>query len=240
MSETEVFLDVNRPLVWQFTERTFTKSFYLDQIHKPQKQGTRITLFAHPILEMLTMTLWWMIPLVWLPFAALLYWDTSVTSLVECPKLLLYGVGLMLWTVLEYVFHRFLFHIDYLLPNQQWALCLHFLVHGNHHFIPHDPYRLVMPPAMFLSLFGSMWYTVFLVVPIDIRSVLASGVVTGYVMYEMFHYLFHHTLPNMPQWFIELKKNHMAHHYGNPSGQFGVTSLLWDFIGQTTAQKKSV
>jgi hypothetical protein len=39
----------------------------------------------------------------------------------------------VIWTILEYVFHRFLFHIDEVLPDQPLFLTLHFLMHGIHH-----------------------------------------------------------------------------------------------------------
>jgi 4-hydroxysphinganine ceramide fatty acyl 2-hydroxylase len=38
--------------------------------------------------------------------------------------------------------HRFLFHVDEWLPDNRWALAAHFLLHGVHHYLPTDRYRL--------------------------------------------------------------------------------------------------
>jgi 4-hydroxysphinganine ceramide fatty acyl 2-hydroxylase len=42
--------------------------------------------------------------------------------------------------MLEYGLHRFLFHIDYWLPDRPFFLMLHFLLHGIHHYMPMDRY----------------------------------------------------------------------------------------------------
>lgn len=47
-------------------------------------------------------------------------------------------LGTIIWTILEYGLHRFLFHIDELLPDHPVFLTLHFLLHGIHHYMPMD------------------------------------------------------------------------------------------------------
>lgn len=47
-------------------------------------------------------------------------------------------LGCIIWTILEYTLHRFLFHIDSLLPDRPEFLTLHFLLHGIHHYMPMD------------------------------------------------------------------------------------------------------
>lgn len=55
------------------------------------------------------------------------------------------ALGIFLWTLLEYSLHRWVFHLD--ATNQSGAVCtFHFLLHGLHHKVPFDPYRLVFPP----------------------------------------------------------------------------------------------
>lgn len=54
-------------------------------------------------------------------------------------------LGIFLWTLLEYSLHRWVFHLD--AANQSGGVCtFHFLLHGLHHKVPFDPYRLVFPP----------------------------------------------------------------------------------------------
>lgn len=58
---------------------------------------------------------------------------TSFAKFIPC-----FIAGNIIWTLLEYGLHRFLFHIDDLLPDANWALVLHFLLHGIHHYLPMD------------------------------------------------------------------------------------------------------
>jgi 4-hydroxysphinganine ceramide fatty acyl 2-hydroxylase len=46
--------------------------------------------------------------------------------------------GNFMWTLLEYGFHRFLFHIDFYMPDHPKFLMIHFLLHGIHHYMPMD------------------------------------------------------------------------------------------------------
>jgi len=54
--------------------------------------------------------------------------------------LLSFVFGNFVWTLLEYGFHRFLFHVDYYLPDHPKFLMIHFLLHGIHHYMPMDKY----------------------------------------------------------------------------------------------------
>jgi 4-hydroxysphinganine ceramide fatty acyl 2-hydroxylase len=49
-----------------------------------------------------------------------------------------FALGCVVWTILEYTLHRFLFHLDYYLPDNGVAITLHFLLHGIHHYLPMD------------------------------------------------------------------------------------------------------
>jgi len=57
----------------------------------------------------------------------------SVAKTVVC-----FFIGNIIWTILEYTLHRFLFHIDDWLPDRPSFLTLHFLMHGIHHYMPMD------------------------------------------------------------------------------------------------------
>lgn len=52
---------------------------------------------------------------------------------------------MFLWTLLEYSLHRWVFHLDATHKNR-FVCTFHFLLHGLHHKVPFDPYRLVFPP----------------------------------------------------------------------------------------------
>ena len=57
----------------------------------------------------------------------------SVAKTLAC-----FFLGNLIWTILEYTLHRFLFHIDNWLPEKPVFLVLHFLMHGIHHYLPMD------------------------------------------------------------------------------------------------------
>ena len=58
-------------------------------------------------------------------------------------------LGIFLWTLLEYIIHRFAFHYN---PKTEVGKKLHFLVHGIHHDYPRDSTRLVMPLPVSIPL----------------------------------------------------------------------------------------
>ena len=52
---------------------------------------------------------------------------------------------------------------------------------------------------------------------------------TGYLIYDMFHYAIHHVDIKGKLW-NQLKTHHLKHHYVDPDKGFGVSSPLWDFL----------
>src|SRR6266513_1013790 len=57
----------------------------------------------------------------------------------------LFLLGVLLWTLIEYLIHRYIFHYE---PKTRWGKQLHFVIHGVHHDYPNDARRLVMPPVI--------------------------------------------------------------------------------------------
>jgi 4-hydroxysphinganine ceramide fatty acyl 2-hydroxylase len=80
------------------------------------------------------------------------------------------------------------------LPNNRVSLTLHFLLHGIHHYLPMDKYRLVMPPTLFAALAAPFWkfaHAVFFHNWYAATAAYAGGVF-GYTLYDMTHYFLHH------------------------------------------------
>jgi 4-hydroxysphinganine ceramide fatty acyl 2-hydroxylase len=111
--KTHKFLDLSRPLFPQVWFGGFSKEFYLDQVHRPRhyKGGESAPLFGN-FLEPLTKTPWWVIPLAWLPPVTygLYVASAGFENLLE--EVGCFMLGLFLWTLIEYLMHRFLFHLD--------------------------------------------------------------------------------------------------------------------------------
>jgi len=110
---THKFLDLGRPLFPQIWFGGFSKEFYLDQVHRPRhyKGGESAPLFGN-ILEPLSKTPWWLIPVAWLPPVGygLYLARQGLNSSLEETGYFLFGLGL--WTLIEYGLHRCLFHLD--------------------------------------------------------------------------------------------------------------------------------
>jgi 4-hydroxysphinganine ceramide fatty acyl 2-hydroxylase len=191
---THKFLDLNKPLLMQVWRGGFTKEFYLEQVHRPRhyKGGDSAPLFGN-FLEPLSKTPWWVVPTVWLPQVA---YGTYLSGRgLSTVGLTSYWItGLFIWTLVEYVLHRFLFHLDQHLPDNRAALTLHFLLHGIHHYLPMDRLRLVMPPTLFLALATPFWYLAHAVFFYDWNAATAvfCGGIFGYVCYDLTHYFLHH------------------------------------------------
>ncbi|OTB03513.1 hypothetical protein M426DRAFT_321668 [Hypoxylon sp. CI-4A] len=225
------FLDLNKPLLMQVWCGGFTKRFYLDQVHRPRhyKGGASAPLVGN-FLEPLSLTPWWVVPMIWLPCVA---YGTYLASEGYESKLSLatsWGFGVFLWSLIEYIIHRCLFHLDDYLPDNRVGITLHFLLHGVHHYLPMDKYRLVMPPTLFVVLATPFWKLAQSLFYWDwyLATAIYCGGIFGYICYDLTHYFLHHQ--NLPLWYKELKKYHLAHHFLDYELGFGVTSKFWDRI----------
>ncbi|KAI8376015.1 uncharacterized protein BYT42DRAFT_573106 [Radiomyces spectabilis] len=226
------FLDLRQALIPQIMRAKFTKEFYLEQVHKPRYLPTPAIFFGHPLLEPLTKTVWYMIPTIWLPYVGYQLYQ-SFTYHHPIATTLFFVFGIMIWTLLEYGLHRFLFHLDDLLPDHQLAFLLHFALHGFHHYLPMDRLRLVVPPALFVLL-AYPWIKLahLLFPPLMSHGVIAGGIF-GYILYDLTHYYLHHAKV-LDFHFKEMKKYHLAHHYKDFEAGYGITSKFWDNIFGTT------
>jgi dihydroceramide fatty acyl 2-hydroxylase len=140
---------------------------------------------------------------------------------------LAYAVGgYFLWTLVEYWIHRVIFHFE---PEEGFGARLHWMVHGVHHDHPHDPLRLVMPPAASVPL-ALVFYALFIVVlGADRAFAFGAGFLAGYLAYDMIHYALHHHTPRtrLGRWLREL---HMRHHFQDDERGFGISAPYWDRV----------
>jgi sterol desaturase/sphingolipid hydroxylase (fatty acid hydroxylase superfamily) len=193
-----------------------------------------IRLFDSDFLEAFTHINPVVVVIIWLP-VALIFLAMAVmrhipgTSWAYIPVAFLLGV--LVWTLTEYVVHRFVFHYQPSSPRMERAF---FLFHGVHHAQPQCKTRLVMPPIVSIPLalfFYGLFYLV-LVVLLDAGAWLAptfSGFIVGYLLYDLTHYATHH-FPMRWGPLKYLKRYHMQHHYKTPDKRYGVSSPLWDVV----------
>lgn len=187
----------------------------------------RIRLFENPLMEGLT-HVHPMFPMVlWTPILVYIfshYFAWNKLSVALC--------GLLVWTLTEYVFHRFFFHFK---AKSRLGKRLVYLFHGIHHDDPDDATRLVMPPIPSLLLAFAMYGIFYLFLGKELTPLFFAFFIVGYLLYDYTHYFIHH-IPLKFGWFKTLRKNHLYHHT-HEEEVFGVSSQLWDVIFGT--QRKS-
>ncbi len=134
--------------------------------------------------------------------------------------LLAFGAGLLLFSWVEYGFHRWLMHGSMPLVEPG---------HRRHHEHPngHDSLPFFLPPIIVLALTGLFA----LLLPLGHALLVAGGLACGYAAYGLSHAIMHrrrfrHALGRRWAAF------HHVHHY-HPDTNFGVTSPLWDILLRT-------
>lgn len=199
---------------------------------------TPVRLLKSDFLERFTHITPQAIAIIWLPVVALflaggaINWPAAVSPLWYAGAFV-FGVAL-LWTFMEYILHRFVFHFK---PRNRTQWQVIFLFHGIHHYQPHIKTRLVMPPAVSIPMafvfYGLFWLVldVILGLPFLVAPMIA-GTILGYVGYDLIHYATHHA-PMKGKIAKFLKRHHMEHHYKTPDMRFGVSTSMWDHVFNT-------
>jgi len=117
-----------------------------------------LRLFDNPILEYCTHIHPITPFIVYIPIVLILH-ISALQYLVLSQQVLFPILGLVLWTLFEYVLHRYIFHYK---PKTEWGKKLHFMSHGIHHDYPRDSTRLVMPLLLSLPLATILFIPTFL------------------------------------------------------------------------------
>jgi len=136
------------------------------------------------------------------------------------------ALGLLAWTIVEYVMHRFIFHYH---PTSEFGKKMHFIFHGIHHDYPCDRLRLVLPPSVSIPLATGFYFLYQTFIPAEGFGAFFALFLVGYLMYDMIHYAIHHVEIKGKIW-NTLKTHHLKHHYVEPDKGFGVSSPLWDLL----------
>lgn len=166
----------------------------------------------------------------WVPMlTALLVWVVS-TGLAPLPIVGLVASGVVVWSLVEYLLHRYVFH--YIGPRP-WQRRFHFIFHGVHHDFPQDAKRLVMPLGVSIPLGLAFFLAFDLVMPRAVACAVLVGVGAGYLAYDGIHYFTHH-LKAKSRAGKYLKRYHLVHHHTGVASKWGVTSPLWDYLFGTT------
>ena len=133
--------------------------------------------------------------------------------------------GVAIWTLAEYLIHRFAFHHAPVLKP----------IHLAHHDAPRGLngtptiitvlvfYLLIYWPASHLMAAPS-------------AAALTAGLMAGYLAYVAVHYIVHHMGSGGSKALRRLIKLHAMHHH-NSAHNFGVTSAFWDRVFGTLERR---
>jgi sterol desaturase/sphingolipid hydroxylase (fatty acid hydroxylase superfamily) len=212
-----------------------------------------VRMFGSDLLERTTYVRPWVPHLIYVPIVIALLW---ISPVIVGTTVLYFGLGLLIWTFIEYLLHRFVFHAPDEIMRETHEISagleLHepvipalptlrhvnyFIFHGVHHEYPSDSRRLVMPPIASLPMGVVAWLSFSLI--FGERAIPAfAGLLVGYLIYDTTHFVLHHR--SVPTAFGKLiKKAHMRHHFLDPDEDYGVSSPLWDVVFRTYGGKKS-
>jgi sterol desaturase/sphingolipid hydroxylase (fatty acid hydroxylase superfamily) len=184
-----------------------------------------VRMFKNSLLERLSKVPFFVPLIVYVPTIMFFSWH----SILENNIVSFFGfliLGLFVWTLTEYVLHRFIFHFY---PSSTWGKRIHFIFHGVHHDYPNDSQRLVMPPSASIPLAIGFYFMFKSILQIEMLNGFFAGFLLGYLCYDMTHYMLHHAKFKNP-FLKRLKQQHMLHHYDDSTKKYGVTSDLWDKV----------
>lgn len=140
----------------------------------------------------------------------------------------LFVVGVLFWTLCEYILHRWIFHF---VPKSPRVRRFYFLVHQVHHE-EQEVDRIVMPIPLALVIAVPILTALYFTLGHPAMWACFPGVVIGYLGYDYLHYYSHFGKPTNAI-LKGLRRRHNQHHHAFPDRWYGVSSPLWDYVFRT-------
>jgi len=200
---------------------------------RPKHKGSA-QLFRNPVLERLSHTHIALPVSIFIATALLsLYYGFTHGLLSGLSALGLFAGGWFLFSLVEYLVHRYVYHIPATTPGRAK---FQYTMHGVHHEYPKDETRLAMPPIITVFVASLLFFIFRLAFGTWAFGILA-GFTFGYALYLFVHYSIHVYAP--PKNFLKVWWTHHAqHHYRQDEVAFGVSSTLWDHLIGTMPTKR--
>jgi len=192
-----------------------SRKYFLDKMTLKDLVGAYLTHYAilsYLLLSVVTLVLAWHL--------SESLWRSLIAATIVVP----------IYPGIWYLLHRYVLHGSFLYKFPQTA-ALWKRIHFDHHQDPND----------LGVLFGALYTTLptILVVTTPVgwaiggsgaaAAAVASGLLTT-CFYEFCHCIEH--LPFTPRWpgLKRIKKLHLAHHFHNEHGNYGITNFVWDRV----------
>jgi len=168
----------------------------------------------------------WIFPLLSLVLFRVSY-GVEPASRVHVVRLLL--LGILIWTLLEYALHRFLFHVRIPLRDPRMRDFVN-SSHLLHHASPRDREKVLVRPTygfiVSTLLFGAIYG---ITRSLTATTAIIAGIWSGFLYYEAVHYRVHFSLSSSG-FIARQRRTHFYHHFTNNKRCFGVTTPLWDYV----------
>ena len=146
-------------------------------------------------------------------------------------------VGILHWTFIEYLIHRFYFHWN---PRNKFIRRLVDSFHIYHHKNPKD--MEVINSGPLTGVVGLMFhYLTWLILTLGdyyFAAVIVFGLLIAYAFYEWVHYSVHQRYYSSGIMKF-MQEFHLTHHQ-YPKKNFGQISPIWDYLFKTSTTNKSV
>jgi sterol desaturase/sphingolipid hydroxylase (fatty acid hydroxylase superfamily) len=126
--------------------------------------------------------------------------------------------GAMVWTLAEYLLHRFVYHEVAIIRD----------LHGMHHSHPND--FVGSPVWVSLAGFAALLGLLSLLLDFEIACGITSGLMLGYLSYLLVHDAVHRWHLGERSWMRNYRLRHLRHHRHPSPGNFGVTTGFWDHV----------
>ena len=166
------------------------------------------------------------VPTVFVPLALLTAaWGIARAGAAPGWSLVAAALGFVAWTLTEYGMHRTVFHWEH---DSDLGRAFHYTVHGVHHKLPDDPYRLVMPLWVSVPIYALLGAGFVAAAPLYGWGFLA-GFGVGYMVYDVTHFYLHHNKPVLA-FHKRLRSHHMNHHFNKAGRKYGVSFMIWDRV----------
>jgi sterol desaturase/sphingolipid hydroxylase (fatty acid hydroxylase superfamily) len=166
--------------------------------------------------------------LIYIGFAAAAAWLAARWYESWQPLAISAAVAAVVYPLAWYLIHRFVLHSQFLyrspLTARTWKR-----IHFDHH---QDPHNLVV-------LFGALYTTIptiaLVTMPVGYliggfagaATAFAAGIIST-LFYEFSHCVQHLNTTPKSAFMQRIKKLHLAHHFHNEQGNFGITNFFWD------------
>ncbi len=209
-----------------------------EKIHARMHKDGQAQIFKNPFLERLTKTNPVQNIIVYgVTIAAMLYVAVAIQHIPIVNTLVLFIGAMFVWTLAEYLLHRYVFHF---VNENKMVQRFHFVMHGSHHEYPKDTERLLMPPVpglILASILFLFFYLLFSLFGVSTWTwAFFPGFFLGYLLYSFVHRATHVYKP--PKGFEHLWAHHSLHHYKYPNRCFGVSNTFWDKVFGTMPPKR--